>query len=303
MILSCAGWACTRLISVSKVPGGNPVARNDPEGFAIAFMICQDCRANYCDRCHAPGSRFRAPRCASCGGKLVPGAKLEQVGGRPRPAEVDHHKRGVELVESGRPEEALREFDAALRLRPGYPAAHHWRGGALVLLRRDAEALAAFEEALRCDPPGPGAGVASLYEKAGALSRMERTDEALAAYDQAIALRPGYPAPQLSRAAILLDSGRDADALAAADHLIRLIAAGRSTGGGAYDASTAHSIKGAALIKLGRYEEALPAIDYAIDNGPDSWNDHYNKSYALERLGRLEEAEIARGIAESLRDA
>lgn len=299
MILSCAGWACTRLISVSKVPGGNPVARDDPEGFAVEFMICEECGATFCDRCHAPGSRFRAPRCASCGGRLVAGTKLEQVRGRPRPAEADHHRKGVELVESGRPEEALREFDAALRLRSGYAAAHHWRGGALVLLRRDAEALAAFEEALRLNP----SDVASLYEKAGALSRMERTDEALAAYDQAIALRPGYPAPQLGRAAILLDSGRDADALAAADHLIRLIAAGHAVGGGAYDASTAHSIKGAALIKLGRYEEALPAVDYAIDNGPDSWNDHYNKSYALERLGRLEESEIARGIADSLRDA
>ncbi|WP_165488439.1 tetratricopeptide repeat protein [Actinomadura formosensis] len=284
---------------MSKVPGGNPVARNDPEGFAIKFMICADCGNNYCDRCHAPGSLFRVPRCAACGGKLIPGAQLERLSGRPRPAEVEHHRRGVELVESGRPGDALREFDAAVRLRPRYAAAHYWRGGALVQLNRNAEALASFEEALRCNP----SDVAALYERAGALSRLERTDEALAAYDQAIALQPGYPAPQLSRALLFLDLDRDADALAAADHLIALITAGRAVGGRRYDAANAHSVRGAALVRTGRYEEALPAIDYAIDNGPDSWNNYYNKSYVLERLGRLEESEVARGIADSLRSS
>ncbi len=74
-------------------------------------------------------------------------------------------------------------------------------------------------------------------------------------------------------------------------------------GAGQYDLASAHSVKGAALVKLDRCEEALPVIDYAIDNGPDSWNDHYNKSVALEALGRIEESEIARSIADSLRDA
>ncbi|MFA1550957.1 tetratricopeptide repeat protein [Actinomadura chokoriensis] len=299
MLLSCSGWACTRLISVSKVPGGNPVARNDPEGFAIEFMICQDCGHNYCDRCHAPASRFRAPRCASCGGRLAPGAKLEQLAGRPRPREVEHHRRGVELVESGRPEEAVREFDAALGLRPDYADAYYWRGGALTQLNRPAEALNSFEDAVRCNP----SDVAALYEKAGALSRLERTDEALAAYEQVIALQPGYPAPHLGRALVFLDVDRDTDALAVADHLIALIDSGRTRGGRQYDAADAHSIKGAALVRLGRYEEALLAIDYAIDNGPDSWNNYFNKSYALERLGRLEESEVARGIADSLRNS
>ncbi|MGP4028272.1 tetratricopeptide repeat protein [Actinomadura sp. 3N407] len=299
MLLGCSGWACTRLISVSKVPGGNPVARNDPEGFAIDFMICEDCHSNFCDRCHPPGTRFRPPRCTSCGGKLIPGRKLEQISGRALPPEIEHHQRGVELVESGRFEDALAELDAAVRLRPGYAAAHYWRGGALLQMNRTADALAAFETSLQHNP----SDVAALFEKAGALSRMERTDEALAAYDQAIAVQPGYPAPRLSRAVLYLNGGRDADALAAADHIIALIGAERSVGGRTHDNAGAHSVKGAALIRLGRYEEALPVIDYAIDNGPDSWNDHYNKSYALERLGRLEEAAIAREISDTLRNA
>lgn len=299
MILSCSGWACTRLISVSKVPGGNPVARNDPENYAIDFKICEDCGNNFCDRCHVPGTRLRAPRCTSCGGRLAPGTKLEQLSGRSRSAEVEHHNRGVELVESGRFEDALRFFDEAVRLRPEYSAAHHWRGIALTESGRLGEAVASFERALQLNP----SDVASHFGKARALARMEWTAEALAAYDQTIAVQPGYPAPHINRAIILMDGGRDADALAAVDHVITLITTGRPVGAGHYDLASAHSVKGAALVKLGRYDEALPAIDHAIDNGPDSWNDYYNKSYALERLGRLEESEVARGIADSLRNS
>ncbi|MEV4672479.1 MULTISPECIES: tetratricopeptide repeat protein [Actinomadura] len=299
MILACSGWACTRLISVSKVPGGNPVARNDPEGFAIEFMICGDCGKNFCDRCHAPGSVFRAPRCAHCGGKLVPGRRLEQLSGRPRPAEVEHHDRAVSAIGSGRFEDALRDLDEAIRLRPAYATAHHWRGIALTDSGRPAEALAAFEEAIRLNP----SDVPSRFEKARALSLLERDAEALAAYEETVAVEPRYPAPQVNRAVLLMDAGRDAEALAAIDQAIALLTSGTAVGAGQYDLASAHSVKGAALVKLDRCEEALPVIDYAIDNGPDSWNDHYNKSVALEALGRIEESEIARNIADSLRDA
>ncbi|GGT93764.1 tetratricopeptide repeat protein [Actinomadura citrea] len=299
MLLSCSGWACTRLISVSKVPGGNPVALRDPDAYAVEFMICDFCGSYFCDRCHASGSRLRAPRCTSCGGRLVPGARLEQMSGRARPAAAEHHDQGVRHLESGRLDDAVRELDEAVRLRPEYAAAHRMRGIALSATGRRAEALAAFEQALQRDP----SDVVAHFERAGTLLAMERAAEAVAAYDQTIALRPDYPAPQINRAIILMDSGRDAEALAAVDGAVALLASGRAVGAGRYDLASAHSVKGAALVKLGRYEEALPAIDYAIDNGPDSWNDHYNKSYALERLGRMEESETARGIADSLRNA
>ncbi|WP_165978669.1 tetratricopeptide repeat protein [Actinomadura darangshiensis] len=284
---------------MSKSSRPNPVALKDPETFAIEFKICDHCRSYFCDRCHPAGSLLRAPNCTACGGRLVPGDRLEQMSGRPIPPAVEHHRRGVELVESGRPDDALRELDEAVRLRPEYATAHYWRGGALTQTGRDAEALAAFERALELNPSDP----AAMFDRAGSLDALERTAEALAVYDQVIALQPGYPAPQIYRAAILLDSDRDMDALAAADHVIALLNAKRTVGAGQYDNAGAHSIRGAALVKLGRYEEALPAIDYAIDNGPDSWNDHYNKSIALENLGLIEESEIARSIADSLRNA
>jgi len=50
------------------------------------------------------------------------------------------------------------------------------------------------------------------------------------------------------------------------------------------------TIKGAALVVLGRYEEALQAFDKAIELDPqyaDAWN---NKGVALYELGRYKEA-------------
>ncbi len=69
-VLRCSGYGCERLISVSAVPGGNPAANRDPEGFATIFLTCQDCGSHYCDRCvKRARTRFRGPRCR-CGGKL-----------------------------------------------------------------------------------------------------------------------------------------------------------------------------------------------------------------------------------------
>jgi hypothetical protein len=39
------------LISVSAVPGGNPVAKSDPEGYASEWTLCPKCGGYTCDRC------------------------------------------------------------------------------------------------------------------------------------------------------------------------------------------------------------------------------------------------------------
>lgn len=39
------------MISVSAIPGGNPVAKNDPENWALEYGRCATCNAHWCDRC------------------------------------------------------------------------------------------------------------------------------------------------------------------------------------------------------------------------------------------------------------
>lgn len=66
-VLKCAGENCPRLISVSAIPGGNPVALSNPEMWATIHFECASCGKPYCDRCVKKSSGMSCP---SCGGKL-----------------------------------------------------------------------------------------------------------------------------------------------------------------------------------------------------------------------------------------
>jgi uncharacterized tellurite resistance protein B-like protein len=51
-VMQCSGaQACQRLISISAVPGGNPAAKADPEGYASEWARCSGCGSYTCDRC------------------------------------------------------------------------------------------------------------------------------------------------------------------------------------------------------------------------------------------------------------
>jgi predicted nucleic acid-binding Zn-ribbon protein len=51
------------MISISDVPGGNPVARADPEHWSLAYGRCEKCGGIFCDRCLMENSG----RCPQCG--------------------------------------------------------------------------------------------------------------------------------------------------------------------------------------------------------------------------------------------
>jgi len=56
------------------------------------------------------------------------------------------------------------------------------------------------------------------------------------------------------------------------------------------DLARAHRARGATLLGLGRYEEALAAFDRAIELDPDDAWAHYNRACAYSLLGRKNEA-------------
>lgn len=86
-VLQCA--ACPRLVSISRVPGGNPVARADPAHWSVLHTRCAGCGACLCDRC-APAS---ARACKACG------AALPTEGGGPLSTRV--HAR-IAALQAGR---------------------------------------------------------------------------------------------------------------------------------------------------------------------------------------------------------
>ena len=68
---------CGRSISISIIPGGNPVALADPEKWSATWRPCPVCHHAYCDRC----MDFE-PLCPKCPGPPKPPSKaflLERI--------------------------------------------------------------------------------------------------------------------------------------------------------------------------------------------------------------------------------
>jgi tetratricopeptide (TPR) repeat protein len=94
--------------------------------------------------------------------------------------------KGRELFDAGRFDDAVRSFDRALRIAPGYPLAYNNRCAAYGALRKFEQALADCTTALRIEPT-----YADAYANRAKVYRlMRRLDEAIADYSRALAHNP-----------------------------------------------------------------------------------------------------------------
>lgn len=140
---------------------------------------------------------------------------LEDLGGEAREYADVHHLRGLCLSMLERNDEALAEFDHAIRLNPRYVEAQIHRGLILNQLGRSEEALQAFDAARSAEGPavaGLAAPVAArlaneharlgeMYAEAGAI------EEAIREFDRAVELGPGFHDLRLRLARLLIDGG------------------------------------------------------------------------------------------------
>lgn len=103
-----------------------------------------------------------------------------------------HLERGRELRLEGRLEEALQNFEAALRLDAGCARAHAGYGGTLARLGQQARAIEAYWESLRLQPTqAPQATQAKIYGALGNLYMEQgRAESAADCLRQAVAQEP-----------------------------------------------------------------------------------------------------------------
>jgi tetratricopeptide (TPR) repeat protein len=129
-----------------------------------------------------------------------------------------HNNFGIGLVELGRLEAAIGQYDQALRLKPDFAEAQNNLGNVLAQLGAIPEALGHYGQALR---------VKSDYAEAHndlavALMRLGRVQEAIEQYQQALRIKPDYVEAQLNLGIALEKVGRVQAAIGHYEQALRI---------------------------------------------------------------------------------
>jgi len=118
---------------------------------------------------------------------------------------------GNTLMRRGRPAEAAKSYQDALRLRPDFHEARRGLGLALMALERHKDAEREFRHVVAARPRDPVAH----YDLGCALTARGHHEEALASYREALRLQPGHPQARLAVVTTLTELGRPGEAIAA----------------------------------------------------------------------------------------
>ena len=197
------------------------------------------------------------------------------------------HVQAEALNFAGRPEEALRTVEQAMRLNPRYPPWYLFElGWAYRLTGRYAEAIATLKEAISRSPNLSAAhlhlAVSYLLQWVSQQSPAAQTlEQALAAAQRALALNDSYPWSHIILGYVYLWQKQYEQALAEMERAMAL----------APNEAGSYAALAEVLSRVGRTEDALEAAAQALRLKPVVADEHLasvGTAYAL--AGRYEEA-------------
>jgi tetratricopeptide (TPR) repeat protein len=192
-----------------------------------------------------------------------------------------HNNLGIALQDlPGRLNEAIAQYEKALRLNPYYAEAHLNLGNALRKIPgRSSEVIAQYKEALRLEPD-----LVQAHFNLGSILDEDpgRSDEAVAQYKAALLLRPDYAEADYNLGCALSKKpGRLGEAIAYYEEALRLKP----------DLAEAHYNLGCALDGMpGRMNEAIAHYQEAVRLRPEYVEARSNLGTALVSQGRATEA-------------
>jgi tetratricopeptide (TPR) repeat protein len=187
-----------------------------------------------------------------------------------------HLNLGVVLKSMGRMDEAIDQFQQALRIEPQSALAHANLAFALHSSGRLDEAIDHYRQSLRLEPYN-----ATDHVNLGfALQSSGRLDEAISLFREALRIDPKRIGPHIHLGAALQVKGRKQEAI---DHYRQALQLDPKE-------ASDHVNLGGALTRMGRVDEAIVHYQQALRIDPRLASAHIHLGIALQLKGRLDEA-------------
>jgi tetratricopeptide (TPR) repeat protein len=183
----------------------------------------------------------------------------------------------LQAANESRWELRLAQCTPTMIAQPGQVASLQWleRGQLLVHLKRYPEAVENYDIGLKHHPDN----FQLWHERGLTLARMQRFDRAIESYDRAAAIQPHNHDLQHERGDTLLELERFEEAIIAFDGCLAHMQSAHILGD-----------RGYALCRLGRYDEALVALNQSCHLDPKMAYTWYYKIEAQLQLGQVEAA-------------
>ena len=181
----------------------------------------------------------------------------------------------MELLRTGRADEAIAICREGLRVNPDDAAAHCALGVAFAMQRKPDEAIAAFRAAVKIRPD-----FAEAYNNLGAVLGSTRLNDAIAAFRTAVTIKPDYTDAQVNLADALQAGGRPDEAIAPL----------RAAAVSAPRRAELHLKLAKLLLARGKPEEALVAFRAVVALKPDDGQSQSTLGGLLCHFGRYAEA-------------
>lgn len=188
---------------------------------------------------------------------------------------------GIALLGAGRMDDAMAALREAVQISPYSANVHNGLGFVLIAHGRLEEAIASFREAVRLDPKFDRAQL----NLGNALVDTNRRDEAIGHFRIALQYHPQYAEARLNLGNALLTQGKVDEAIEQYRILLDF---------DPYDASGWGNL-GTALLNKSRtdraaLDEAIEALDEALEINPASHNVHNSLGIAFASQGKLDAA-------------
>ncbi len=191
-------------------------------------------------------------------------------------AAILYNNRGAVLADSGKNEEALKDFVNLVSLKPRYPNGWRHKGLLHVRLKQNEEAIHSFSEAIKYYPDD----FTNYLSRGTVYVQKNDFENALKDFTKIIELQPSSGEGYYARSEAYGKSNRLPEALADINKAIEF----------APDNGQAYNNRGIINSMSGKYREAVDDFSRSLELKPDNVSAYSNRSLAWKSLGNYEAA-------------